>query len=44
MRGRCMHKVEHDLKTIMYPAYGTHHKLRTIKGIKIHLTQNPSEF
>ena len=30
MRGSSMHKAEHDRKAIMYPAYGTHHRRRTI--------------
>ena len=36
-------KTGHDRKVIMYPAYGTHHRLRTVRGNKIQLTQNPSE-
>ena len=43
MRGSIMHKVERDLRAIMYPAYGTHHSLRIIRGNKIQLTKNPSE-
>ena len=35
MRGGSMHKAEHDLHILMYPAYGTHHR-----GNKIQLTQN----
>ena len=40
-----MQNAEHDLKGIMYPAYGTHHRLRTIRGNKsskprIHLNDN----
>ena len=30
MRESSMHKAEHTLKTIMYPAYGTHNRLRII--------------
>ena len=44
MRGSGMHRAEHDLKAIMYPAEGTNHILRIIRGNKIHLTQNPSEW
>ena len=44
MRGISMHKVEHDIKAIMYPANGTHHRLCTIRGNTIQLTQNPSEW
>ena len=44
MRGSNMHKAEHDLKAIMYPAYSTHHKLCIIIENKIQLTQNPSEW
>ena len=40
---QCKHKSEQDLKAIMYPAYGTHHRLRIISGTEIQLTQNPSE-
>ena len=32
MRWNGMHKGEHDLKAITYPAYDTHHRLRTIRG------------
>ena len=39
-----MHKTEHDLKAIMHHAYGTHHRVRSIKGNKIQLNQNPSEW
>ena len=30
MRGSSMHNAEHDIKAAMYPAYGTHHRLRSI--------------
>ena len=43
MRGSNIHKAEHDLKAIMYPAYGTHDRLRIIGGNKIQTTQDPSE-
>ena len=39
-----MDKAEHNFKTIVYPAHGTQHRLWTIRGNKIHLTQNPSEW
>ena len=39
-----MFKAEHDLKAIVYPAYGTHKRLCTIRGDKIQLTQNQSEW
>ena len=39
-----MHKTEHDLEAIMYPVYGTHHRLRIVRGNNIQLTQNPSEW
>ena len=42
MKESSMHKAEHDLKAIMYPAYSTH-RLRTIRGNEIQLTQNLSE-
>ena len=38
-----MRKAEHDIKSIMYPAYCTHHRLRSIRRNKIQPTQNPSE-
>ena len=38
-----MLKAEDDLEAIMYPAYGTHHRLRIIRGNKIRLTQDPFE-
>ena len=44
LKGSSMPKAEHDLRAIMYPAYGTHHRLRTIRGNKIQLTQNRSEW
>ena len=31
MRGSSMHKSEHNPKAIMYPAYGTHHRLCCIQ-------------
>ena len=34
-----MHKAEHNLKAIMHPAYGTHHRVRTIRRNEIQLTQ-----
>ena len=43
MRVNIMHKAQHDLMAIMSPASSTHHKLRTIRGIKIQLIQNQSE-
>ena len=39
-----MHKSEHGLKAIMYPAYGTHHRLSIIRANKNLVTQNPSEW
>ena len=39
-----MHKVEDHTMAIMYPACGTHHRLRTIGGNEIQLTQNQSEW
>ena len=36
-----MSDAEYDIKAIMYPAYGTHHRLRNISGNKIPLTQEP---
>ena len=38
MRGSGMPKIEYDLKAVMYPAYGTHHRLRSIKENKTQLT------
>ena len=35
-----MYNAKHDLKAIMSPANSTHHKLRTIRQIKIQLIQN----
>ena len=32
MREGNMHKAEYDIKVIMYPAYSTHHRLRTIRS------------
>ena len=36
-----MHKAEHDIKAIIYPAYGTRHGLDSIRGNEIQLTHNP---
>ena len=44
VRGSSMPKAEHDLQAIMYPAYAIYHRLRTIWGNKIQLTQNQSEW
>ena len=44
MREISTHKTEHDLKAIMYPAYDTQHRLRTIRENEIQLTQNPFEW
>ena len=44
MRVSNMHKAEYDLKAIMYPANGTHYRLRTIRENKIQLTKNISEW
>ena len=43
MRGSTMHEAEHDHKAIMYAAYGTHHRLYTIRRNKIQPTKNPSD-
>ena len=37
-----MHKAEHDLKAIMYPAHGKHHRLCILRGNNIQLTQKHS--
>ena len=42
--GSSMPKAEHDLKAIMYHAYGTHRRLRTFRENKIQLIQNRSEW
>ena len=43
MKRSSMTKTEFDLKTIIYSAYGIHHRLRSICGNTNQLTRYPSE-
>ena len=44
LRGNSMLEREYDLKTIMYPAYGTHYIMRTMWGKHTQITRKQSEY